>query len=84
MAATRRVIIVRPGDRELFAQLTEQYAGDPDTVVIYDRRVKERRSTQRPGAVDRRRSDRRFPYDAKIVLSRGFFVTRARPRRAFA
>jgi hypothetical protein len=50
------VVVVRRGARDLFTRLTA--IARPGTVV-WDRRVTERRTADRPGAVNRRRHDRR-------------------------
>jgi hypothetical protein len=78
---TKRFIIVRAGDQRLFDRLRREFARRPDTVVLYDRRSRQRRATRRLTAQERRRSDRRFPFDAGIIATRGFFVTQVRPRR---
>ena len=83
MTRPRRVIVVRPGDAEVYERLRERFANDPDTVVIYDRRSGPRRgagSRQRP-ADERRSGERRFPQDHAILLGRGFYVARPRPAR---
>jgi hypothetical protein len=55
-----RLVIVRRGHFATFELLTRTFAGDPSVQIIWDRRVAERRrSTDRAGAGDRRRSDRR-------------------------
>jgi hypothetical protein len=50
------LVVVRRGARDLFTRLTA--ITRPGTVV-WDRRVVERRKTDRPGPVNRRRQDRR-------------------------
>ena len=84
MRENRRLIIVRRGDEELFERLKQQYAADSDTEVLYDRRVGQRRTNRRATPSERRRTERRFPYNVSIVVTRGYFVTRDRRRRAVA
>jgi hypothetical protein len=84
MRENRRLIIVRRGDEELFQRLKAQYAGDSDTEILYDRRVGQRRTSRRATTSERRRTERRFPYNVSIVVTRGYFVTRDRRRRALA
>jgi hypothetical protein len=79
---TKRFIIVRSGDEKLFDELQKKYAERPDTVVLYDRRVRQRRTTRRLTADERRRAERRFPSDEGIIATRGFFVTQVRRRRS--
>jgi hypothetical protein len=62
----QRLVIVRRGDTALFESLTEQFAKDPETQVLWDRRM-----------VDRRHGERRFPDGSAALAERGFFVTRA-------
>lgn len=80
----KRFVIVRAGDKELFERLKRQYADDPGTVILYDRRARARRTTRRPTAAERRRAERRFPDGAAILATRGYFVIRPRRSRAFA
>jgi len=63
----RRLVIVRRGETTLFKSLQEQFGEDPETRVIWDRRVAER------GHGD----ERRFPESGAPLSQRGFFVTRA-------
>ena len=85
MVTTRRIVIVRRGDEELFERLRERYARDPDTVVRYDRRAGSRRSAGPSRASERRRGERRLPHEADIVLAtRGYYVIRAQQRRSLA
>ena len=85
MIATRRIIIVRRGDQELFERLRERFAGDPDTVVRYDRRTGSRRRAGQGRVSERRRGERRLPHEADIVLAtRGYYVIRAQQPRALA
>jgi hypothetical protein len=81
-----RYVIVRRGQRALFAALQKRYAADPSRLVIWDRRSGEDRRTVRlPVSVERRREQRRMPVDAHILTTRGFFVAhvmRSRQPRA--
>jgi hypothetical protein len=53
------LVIVRHGERDLYEQLT---AIARDTVImVWDRRQSQRRTSDRPAAVERRRRDRRQP-----------------------
>jgi hypothetical protein len=81
----RRLVIVRRGATELYEQLEAQFREDPDTVVLWDRRLGAgRRRADQVGAVARQTGDRRLPQDPTILVTRGFWVTRAvdgrRPR----
>src|SRR5882724_7632226 len=62
MHATRRIIIVRRGDEELLERLRKRFAGQPETVVRYDRRTGSRRRARQPTASERRRGERRLPH----------------------
>jgi len=64
-ARPKRLVIVRRGAVELFREPEERFAGDPETLVFWDRRV-----------ADRRRGDRRFPDNPTILSERGFLVAR--------
>ena len=86
MISTIRVIIVRRGATDVYVHLGSQFADDPKTVIMYDRRTRERRSLQQPllqeRVAERRRGERRLPSnDPEILIKRGFFVTRRRPGR---
>jgi hypothetical protein len=61
-----RLVVVRRGETALFESLEKQFATDPETRVIWDRRL-----------VDRRHGERRFPDGMTALRDRGFFVTRA-------
>lgn len=61
-------MIVRRGAADLLQNLQEQFAGDPQTLVLMDRRV-----------ADRRWGERRFPENLVPLSDRGFFVTRPKP-----
>ncbi len=82
MIDSRRYIIVRRGDKELFDRLRTRYADDPQTVVRYDRRTGARRRAREPLVAERRRGERRLPHNAdRILATRGYFVIRGtRPR----
>jgi hypothetical protein len=82
MIRARRLIIIRQGDTELFEELRARFAGDPETLVVYDRRSGSRRRVKRQGVPERRRGERRLPHDPDILANRGFFVTRADRRRS--
>ena len=85
MHATRRIIIVRRGDEELLERLRKRFAGQPETVVRYDRRTGSRRRAGQPTASERRRGERRLPHQADLILAtRGYFVIRVQQRRALA
>jgi len=85
MHATRRIIIVRRGDEELLERLRKRFAGQPETVVRYDRRTGSRRRARQPTASERRRGERRLPHQADLILAtRGYFVIRVQQRRALA
>ena len=62
----QRLVIVRRGETALYESLAEQFRKDPETQVLWDRRV-----------VDRRHGERRFPDSGAALAERGFFVTRA-------
>jgi hypothetical protein len=81
----RRVIIVRCGAVELFDALQADYAGDPATHVIWDRRdTADRRQAVREVRVERRCRQRRIVDSTAILRVRGFFATRMVWRRARA
>lgn len=82
MTDSRRYIIVRRGDKELFDRLRTRFADDPQTVVRYDRRTGARRRAREPLVAERRRGERRLPHNADHILAtRGYFVIRGtRPR----
>ena len=83
MVTTRRVVIVRRGDEELFERLRKRFAGDPETVVRYDRRTGSRRRAGQPAVSERRRGERRLPHQADLILAtRGYFVIRAQLSRS--
>jgi hypothetical protein len=62
-----RLVIVRRGEATLFKSLQEQFSDDPETRILWDRRMADRRV---PG-------ERRFPESGDPLRERGFFVTRA-------
>lgn len=64
----RRVVIVRCDATELYEQLTARFAGDGQTVVIYDRR-----RTARIGTGSRERRQRG---EARVLTQRGFYAIR--------
>jgi hypothetical protein len=78
-----RLVVVRRGATELFQILCARYADDPETRVIWDRRVtEERRQTDESVPVERRREPRRSNGNATALLKdRGFFVATARRTR---
>jgi len=55
----RRLFIVARGDDHLHADLRQQFSGNPEVEVLFDRRYGERRQSGTPHAPERRRSDRR-------------------------
>lgn len=57
--APRYFAVVRRGEREICRRLEEQFQGEPDVQVIWDRRVMERRSVCRRVGFERRRGERR-------------------------
>jgi hypothetical protein len=72
-----RIIVLRRGATPLFRDLQGRFAGDPDTHLIWDRRVADRRAMVQPVVENRRRGERRFPLNIGILLTRGFLVARA-------
>jgi len=72
----KRVVVVRRGDVALFECLSERFANDPGTVVMYDRRRAVRAPAAMPGGTgrDRRESNRRWPQEANVLHERGFYV----------
>ncbi|HTO12364.1 MAG TPA: hypothetical protein VMQ51_12395 [Candidatus Binatia bacterium] len=70
---TTRVIVVQAGASDLLRALQRQFAHDPSTVVITDRR------RGRPSAPAGR--ERRFPQDADTLQRRGFYAVRLRLAR---
>jgi hypothetical protein len=80
MTELRRIIVVRAGDAELYERLQRRYGSQPGTVVLYDRRVADRRRAANPTSADRRRLERRFPDLHDILARRGYWVIRVRPK----
>jgi hypothetical protein len=76
-ARPQRLVIVRRGAIELFEDLTKRFAGDPETLVLWDRRVTDRRVAVERRATDRRSGDRRFPEGSSVLSERGYFVTKS-------
>jgi hypothetical protein len=54
-----RLVVVQRGEHPLYARLTAM--ARRDATVLWDRRQRERRTTDWPATVDRRRRDRRQP-----------------------
>jgi hypothetical protein len=54
-----RLIVVRGRERECFEQLTQKFATDPGTRVIWDRRVARRQGLRSRVSTERRRDERR-------------------------
>lgn len=75
-ATPPRLVVVKRGEPDLSERLTVM-AGEGAT-VMWDRRQGERRTTNRPAAVDRRRWHRRQPMP-ETWATLGFLVTRAMP-----
>jgi hypothetical protein len=65
------LVIVRRGERDLFERLTA--IARESVTVVWDRRLGERRTTDRPAAVDRRRQDRR-QLTPQLWITHGFLV----------
>lgn len=55
----RRLFIVARGNDRLYADLQQQFSGNPDVEVLVDRRQSERRKNQVPKNPERRHADRR-------------------------
>lgn len=55
------LIIVSPGEGELYKYLQQRFRGDKKVEVLPDRRRAERRQGRRPHDPERRRRDRRLP-----------------------
>jgi hypothetical protein len=58
-AASRHLVIVARDRPDLYGQLTDQFANDPNVTVLLDRRVEERRRQEVARMPERRRRDRR-------------------------
>ncbi len=70
------LLVVRRGEPDLYARLTAMGTREAAT-VIWDRRPGERRTRERPSAVDRRLADRRMRPPATWATL-GFLVVRTR------
>jgi hypothetical protein len=55
----RYLFIVTRGRADVYADLQQQFLGNPDVEVLVDRRVSERRRAQDSHEPERRRSERR-------------------------
>jgi hypothetical protein len=55
----RFLFIVARGHPDVYADLHQQFRGNPEVEVLVDRRVSERRAAQDPREPERRRSERR-------------------------
>jgi len=71
-----RLVVVQRGEQPLYARLTTMARGD--AMVLWDRRQRERRTTDSPASVDRRRQSRRQPPPATWPVLR-FLVVPDRP-----
>jgi hypothetical protein len=68
-ARTAKQILVIARDRQkLYEYARRAFAGNPTVEVVLDRRRGERRTTDRPGAPDRRRGDRRLMLEVEDHL----------------
>ena len=71
----KRVVVVRRGDVALFECLSERFANDPGTVVLYDRRRTARAAAGVAwGQGDGRQTNRRWPQEDHVLFERGFYV----------
>jgi hypothetical protein len=61
---SRRLFVIRRGEAETFAWFRAQYSERPDTAVIWDRRIGERRTRVREIPAERRTRERRNPRGA--------------------
>ena len=74
--STQRIVIVRAGAVDVYERVKARFGSQGCTSILYDRR-KAARAEWDP-------ADRRFPQDADILTSRGFFATRPRLVRSRA
>jgi hypothetical protein len=72
-----RLFVIRRGEAETFAWFRAQYGERPDTAVIWDRRIGERRTRVREIPIERREHERRTPRGA--AWEAFGFVVAARP-----
>jgi hypothetical protein len=72
----RRLLIVRSGAVDVYERLRRQFARDPATVIIYDRRSQSRRRGDQAGrdVPERRRRERRLSYEIDVLRARGFYT----------
>lgn len=79
-----RLIVVRAGEIVLFRALQARFGAGDDTLIIYDRRLENRRhgvpSRQLP-AQRRHQRERRFPDDGEVLRRRGYYVICPRSAR---
>jgi hypothetical protein len=81
--STRYLIIVAPGEVELYKYLQQRFRGDKKVEVLLDRRRGERRQDGRAYDPERRRRDRRGPA-RDGYRSIGLVVIRKRQENASA
>ena len=59
----RHLFVVSRDKPWLYGYLVERFADDPKVTVIFDRRMGERRQTERPAPLERRHVERRARRD---------------------
>ena len=70
------LVIVRPGETEVFERLKAEFAGMENVQVVWDRRVRDRRVIIQDVDDERRRGERRAPLDATMWTTRGYVIAR--------
>lgn len=77
MRPTMLLFIVARGESHLYETLRREFADEPSVEIVLDRRVGERRRSQVPPPVERRRGERRWHAEAEDYLrSLGWAVVR--------
>jgi len=62
------LVVIRPGEVELYEHLERSFLGVPGVKVIMDRRRADRREVHRSASDERRRADRRQPRGTSYAL----------------